>query len=721
MAPPLCSGTRLLLLVGAALILLQHRSATVHGAGAGNSSLAMPNCPDKCPNGNVSIPYPFGIGPGCFFSKDFEVTCKNGTAFIGSSGDDQYTTTAALLYFDLPNGEARIQSTVQWSCNYTNGTNTTNNGLHFALGQSLKVSYAKNKFTAIGCATIANIEGSTDGTIDFNDLHYSSACASFCDSQYRISKSSDCDGLGCCQTSLPEALGAFQFGLFHDTSIINNPDAQDFSPCSYVFIVEGSAFKFDPSYAQHSNFQQHDPLPMVLDWTVGSQTCDKAKNDNSSPYACRAMNSICINATNGAGYRCNCSTGFQGNPYLEQGCQDINECEKPSKYPCNGKCKNTIGGYSCSCPAGTMSKDPKKAPCNPIPSVFIGIGIGGATCFISLVLIAIFLTKRSKRRRARKLKQKFFTLNRGQLLKQLVSQRADIAERMIITLDELEKATNKFDVARELGGGGHGTVYKGILSDLHVVAIKKSNIVVQKEIDEFINEVAILSQINHRNIVKLIGCCLETEVPLLVYEFISNGTLYHHLHVAGPKSLSWGNRLRIAAEIANALSYLHSSVSVPIIHRDIKSNNILLDDSLTSKVSDFGASRYIPIEKSGLTTMVQGTFGYLDPMYFYTCRLNDKSDVYSFGVVLVELLTRRKTFPCTSEDEGLVADFASLHGAGNLVQILDPQVIEEGGKEVLEVAQLAASCIKLRGEDRPTMRQVNRSLEVILTSKKGYS
>ncbi|WVZ82643.1 hypothetical protein U9M48_029887 [Paspalum notatum var. saurae] len=163
---------------------------------------------------------------------------------------------------------------------------------------------------------------------------------------------------------------------------------------------------------------------------------------------------------------------------------------------------------------------------------------------ISLVLIAIFLTKRSKRRRARKLKQKFFTLNRRQLLKQSVSQRADITERMIITLDELEKSTNKFDEARELGGGGHGTVYKSILPDLHVVAIKKSNI-----------------------------------------------------------------------------------------------------------VSDFGASKYIPIEKSGLTMMVQGTLGYFDPMYFYACRLNDKSDVYSFGVVLVELLTRRKTFPCTSEDE----------------------------------------------------------------------
>jgi serine/threonine protein kinase len=351
----------------------------------------------------------------------------------------------------------------------------------------------------------------------------------------------------------------------------------------------------------------------------------------------------------------------------------------------------------------------------------IGIGLGSGAGLILLVLIAIVVARKLKHRRARLLKQKFFTQNRGQLLHQLVSQSADIAERMIITIDELAKATNNFDKSREIGGGGHGTVYKGILSDLRVVAIKKSKITVQKEIDEFINEVAILSQINHRNIVKLLGCCLETEVPLLVYEFISNGTLFQHLHVEGPSSLPWDDRLRIATETAKALAYLHSSVSIPVIHRDIKSSNILLDDTMTSKVSDFGASRYAPIESTGLTTKVQGTIGYLDPSYFYTGRLTERSDVFSFGVILVELLTRKKPFSyVTCDGEGLVSHFMGLLEEGNVSQILDPQVMEEGGKEVQEVARLAASCINLRGEERPTMRQVEHALEGLrVTKNKG--
>ncbi|KAF8711207.1 hypothetical protein HU200_029223 [Digitaria exilis] len=368
----------------------------------------------------------------------------------------------------------------------------------------------------------------------------------------------------------------------------------------------------------------------------------------------------------------------------------------------------------CQCRRGTHGNPYEPNGCvNSHTGLIIGLSVASGPGLLLLVLTIILLLKQKiNQHRVNALKQKYFKQNRGQLLQQLISQKADIAERMIIPMDELAKATNNFDKARELGGGGHGTVYKGILSDLHVVAIKKSKITVQKEIDEFINEVAILSQVNHKNVVKLFGCCLETEVPLLVYEFISNGTLYHHLHVEGPISLSWANRLRIASEIASSLSYLHSSVSNPIIHRDIKSGNILLDDTLTAKVSDFGASRYIPINQTGLTTRIQGTRGYMDPMCLYTGRLTKKSDVYSFGVVLIELLTRKKPFSYLStEGDGLAAHFVDLHTKGNIIQILDPQVIEEAGKEVQEVATLAMSCVNLRDEERPTMRQVDHTFE----------
>ncbi|VAI86213.1 unnamed protein product [Triticum turgidum subsp. durum] len=400
---------------------------------------------------------------------------------------------------------------------------------------------------------------------------------------------------------------------------------------------------------------------------------------------------------------------------------DIDECVHKEAHSCHGICENKPGTFYCRCPDGTYGNPSIEGGRIKITNYSAGLIIGIVIRGVSILLLALsapFVTRMVKLRKVKKMREKLFNQNHGLLLQQLISQKADIGERMMFTLGDIEKATNNFDKSREVGGGGHGVVYKGIL-DLHVVAIKKSKIVVQREINEFINEVAILSQINHKNVVKLLGCCLETEVPLLVYEFISNGTLYHHLHVEGPKSLSWDDRLRIALEIARALAYLHSATSVPIFHRDIKSSNILLDESLTAKVSDFGASRYIPIDQTAVMTAVQGTLGYLDPMY-YTGRLTDKSDVFSFCVLLIELLTRKKPYVYRSDnDASLVAHFVSSLKKGDLADIVDPQVMEEEDDgELQEVAMLAATCTGLEGESRPTMKEVEMALENLRARKK---
>ncbi|KAG2711402.1 hypothetical protein I3760_04G074900 [Carya illinoinensis] len=258
-----------------------------------------------------------------------------------------------------------------------------------------------------------------------------------------------------------------------------------------------------------------------------------------------------------------------------------------------------------------------------------------------------------------------------------------------------------------------------MLADGRIVAIKKSNVInevkLEVKLQEFINEVVILSKINHRNVVKLLGCCLETEVPLLVYEFIPNGTLAQYLNGQNEEfPPTWDMRLRIAIEVAGALFYLHSAASSPIYHRDIKSTNILLDEKYRAKIADFGISRSVAIDQTHLSTLVHGTFGYVDPEYFQSSQFTDKSDVYSFGVVLAELLTGKKAISSTGmrDTKSLATFFVSSMEGNNLFDILDNQVLQEAEKEkIITVANLARRCLNLKGRKRPTMREVAMELE----------
>ncbi|XP_057842878.2 wall-associated receptor kinase-like 8 [Cryptomeria japonica] len=321
-----------------------------------------------------------------------------------------------------------------------------------------------------------------------------------------------------------------------------------------------------------------------------------------------------------------------------------------------------------------------------------------------------------RRRRARLVKQNNFRRNGGTLLQRLISSRADGVR--IFSLDEVEKATESFSPSLILGSGAYGKVFKGTLSGGILVAIKKANCkeIDTKEIDDFINEIVILNQIRHKNVIKLLGCSLETPIPLLIYEYVSNGTLSDHLY--GNKSdqcFNWKNRLRVAGETAEALSFLHSAASIPIVHRDVKSSNILLDDVYTPKVADFGLSRLVPVDQTHITTLVQGTIGYLDPEYVQTVQLTEKSDVYSFGVVLVELLTGLKplSFERTKNQSNLAIYFLNTMKTKDLTEILDSRfTLEEveNMESMEKLANLAMNCLSLEGEARPTMKEVVQEL-----------
>ncbi|XP_027927214.1 receptor-like protein kinase FERONIA [Vigna unguiculata] len=285
---------------------------------------------------------------------------------------------------------------------------------------------------------------------------------------------------------------------------------------------------------------------------------------------------------------------------------------------------------------------------------------------------------------------------------------------------EIRAATNNFDEQMVVGVGGFGNVYKGYIDDGSTcVAVKRLKRGSRQGINEFMNEIEMLSQLRHLHLVSLIGYCYENNEMILVYDFMERGTLRDHLYGADNQSLPWEQRVEICIGVARGLHYLHTGVKQVIIHRDVKTTNILLDEKWMAKVSDFGLSRIGPtgISMSHVNTQVKGSIGYLDPEYYKRQRLTEKSDVYSFGVVLLEVLCGRQPLIHWEEKQRIsVVKWAKhCYEKGCLGEVVDPTVKGQTTAQCLQkFGEIALSCLQEDGTERPSMKDVVGMLQCVL-------
>ncbi|XP_057855889.1 wall-associated receptor kinase 2 isoform X2 [Cryptomeria japonica] len=668
--------------------------------------------PQKC--GSMSVSYPFWINNSSCGYPGFHITCQKDKVTgmlapffyvnVGNYTDGKlkgnYKDGFLYPYKIIEIGYTGflvIDSyyNYAWTCDNTFGTTY----FHLPSEGPFTISNS-NKFVVVGC--------NTSGTYSFGGLG-EVRCVAICDPQ---TDRPYCR-YGCCEINLPNNWPAIDFtggGMF---PIFNSSDKKYYNECGFSTIFDPSTFKIVDNRSNiYWGRGGEVSYGLRLNWGIGLHNCSTAKATTN--YSC-SSNGECIDSPSRKGHVCRCLPGYEGNGYFNG--TDIDECSDKRLNMCvgeegRGMCVNSVGSYNCSCAKGyqgdgfvngtrCISPSSNRAIFPPI--------IGSVISFVVVCLAASFVVWWLKKRHLKVVEAKYF-----QQLQQYIASRVGRESLRMFSAKELARASNNYSKEMVLGSGGFGTVFKGILLDDTLVAIKQSKQALNLEDDhEFLNEITILSQINHKNIVKLLGCCIQAKFPLLVSEFIPNGTLFEHLH-SKEGFLSWASRLQIAIETAEALAYLHSGASQPIFHRDVKSSNILLNERLSPKLADFGISRLISASNNThLTTSIVGTRGYLDPEYFQTFQLTEKSDVYSFGVVLVELLTSRLPICAgkASDEWSLSSLFLSRLNQNRLKEILDSKVLEEGNLQQMEdTGRLARECLHLERRKRPYMKEVVEEL-----------
>ncbi|KAL2926477.1 Wall-associated receptor kinase-like 8 [Bienertia sinuspersici] len=313
-----------------------------------------------------------------------------------------------------------------------------------------------------------------------------------------------------------------------------------------------------------------------------------------------------------------------------------------------------------------------------------------------------------------KSKEEYFVKNGGILLEKQIAlsqgQHKGAGQLRVYSSKDILNATDYYNPDLIVGSNAHSTIYKGTLED-RIVAVKAPPQLEQDpELIGFIlTEASTIMVMNHDNMVKLHGICLETCTPILVYEFLLSGGLFQRLHgdVGSSNHITWAQRLRVASDAAYALSYMHNALSKPVVHRDVNSLAILLDCSFGAKLANFGHSVSITPGEKPQQWPVEGTPGYIDPEYIETQEVTDKCDVYSFGVFMLELLTRKQ--PCMMARCGtdLVDVFVSAVEKDCMMEIIDHEVLEQAGRDEIQcVARLALACVAKKGVERPTMIDV---------------